>query len=55
MDNEIRFHIKGVHRLLTMNDLDKIPNVAKRCITVIDTRSQRNYRTNYINIINKFK
>ena len=55
MSNGIWFKIKGIHKLLSMRDLRKIPNISDRCIRVIDTKSQRNYLTNYATILKKFR
>ena len=56
--NDIFFKIRGVNRLISFEELQRIPNEQKmKPIEVIDLknqRSQRNYCTNYRTILRKF-
>lgn len=54
-DRYFRFKIKGISKLLSYDDLKKVPRIENRCIMVIDPKHQRNWETTYKTIISKFR
>jgi len=56
MTNTIQFKVHGVSRLLTYDQLIALDRQKKLgMVRVIDTRTQRNWTTNFKNVVVKFK
>lgn len=49
------FKIKGISRLLSLQELKNVRGVENRCIRVVDLKTQKNWLTNYKTIISKFR
>jgi len=54
--DDIKFKIPGKKGLLTYNELMAFPNKCRvKTITVVDLKSQRNYKTGLVTIMRKFR
>lgn len=56
MVNDIKFKIRGIKKLLTFDELMKVPSKGKiNRVQVIDLKTQQNYTTGMVTIMRKFK
>ena len=53
-NNRIRFSTHGVSRLMTLDELQRLPRIDRLDIRVVDIQTGASWKTNYLTVVRKF-